>query len=929
MNLTVLLVLTATLLSCHGMPAAPSSLAISGVTSESFTAIFDSVSSATSYEVSYTAQHDSTNTGSVNITANFTTVTGLASNLNYDVRVRAFLSDVAGNYSTAVRARTAPSGSSILQVITTPTYITVFLEETPGATKWEVEYSDGGSTSTIIVPDDVPSMTNYIAIISSLLPNTSYTLRARVSQINGDTNYNVSQSPYGSPTEITTDKVSAFGRVQLISRSYTSTDNTNTTLKTEIATEFLNAYQSVASNVVDVSVVELENGSGNILCHHEIVLNDQTSTPIISALTLSDSALYNGSSVRFDVGESFIVEKFEDGFDIQYADRTPCPGSLSPSRVWTLYDKNGNISSTELPNPDNNIVGVSTVTFADTGFTSSSTILLTFSQNTIYGIKQEYLIKTCPDGDDSTLYYNRVHGSNGAFTNVEANKYTIINTTNVQSIGSITYTTAASGTEVTLNVPANLIQRAFQYNFDVAGLVTTLSQSDLDSSTTYLVSLTGLPQNADSEVTMEVRARGANSSNSNASRIVTVTTERSLAWIAAIVVPVLAIILIVIIIIKCRKVKGAYDPKQVNKNTTLDMSTLQANEQNSQNTRSNVKGFYDLVHAQKQLDSNAGQYCTSVQGNDADVEANSRHSKKGSYDLVEAQRQFDLNRGRYKTYLEDFDADDKVKSPSSKKDSNDPEQTNKNTASNVSGSYDLVEAQKQFDLNAGQYRSFQQGNDVDVVVNSHRSQKGSYDLVEAQRQFDLNRGRYKTCLEDFDADEQATTPSSKDTLDSGVENLAFDRADESLDSGMESEQSDESNRNSSRKGSYDVLGAQQRFNMGTKQQTKDSSIKQQTAIKPGSSPKNNGDETDSERSGKGFYDLLKAQKEFNHGEGSSEYFSHPDQRRNTPHQGEQAEHVVKKGSYDVLKAQQDFNLQISDSVERNFHPDDKEVAVNE
>ena len=52
------------------------------------------------------------------------------------------------------------------------------------------------------------------------------------------------------------------------------------------------------------------------------------------------------------------------------------------------------------------------------------------------------------------------------------------------------------------------------------------------------------------------------------------------------------------------------------------------------------------------------------------------------------------------------------------------------------------------------------------------------------------------------------------------------------------------------KGSYDVLGAQQRFNMGTKQQTKDSSIKQQTAIKPGSSPKNNGDETDSERSGK-------------------------------------------------------------------------------
>ena len=40
---------------------------------------------------------------------------------------------------------------------------------------------------------------------------------------------------------------------------------------------------------------------------------------------------------------------------------------------------------------------------------------------------------------------------------------------------------------MTLNVPGDLIQRAFWYTFDVAGLVTTLSQSDLDRSTTYLV----------------------------------------------------------------------------------------------------------------------------------------------------------------------------------------------------------------------------------------------------------------------------------------------------------------------------------------------------------------------------------------------------------------------------------------------------------
>uniref|UniRef100_F6ZDM8 Fibronectin type-III domain-containing protein n=1 Tax=Ciona intestinalis TaxID=7719 RepID=F6ZDM8_CIOIN len=100
----------------------------------------------------------------------------------------------------------APDGSRILNVITTPTFLTIFLEETPGATAWEVELNNTitGTSRIISVPNGVSINTSYVAIITSLHPNTPHTLRARVSQLNGVTSFTATQSPFGAQYFVST-----------------------------------------------------------------------------------------------------------------------------------------------------------------------------------------------------------------------------------------------------------------------------------------------------------------------------------------------------------------------------------------------------------------------------------------------------------------------------------------------------------------------------------------------------------------------------------------------------------------------------------------------------------------------------------------------------------------------------------------------------
>uniref|UniRef100_F6RV22 Fibronectin type-III domain-containing protein n=1 Tax=Ciona intestinalis TaxID=7719 RepID=F6RV22_CIOIN len=166
-------------LSCKCQLTAPSSVTFTVTSPNSFTVHFSPVFGATAYKVTYTAQHNSTDSGSVEVTNPPARVLKAASNINYNVVVQAIDSNnKLGTKSTSVRARTAPDGSRILNVITTPTFLTIFLEETPGATAWGVEVNDTitGTSRIISVPTGVSSNTSYVAIITSLNPNTPHTL---------------------------------------------------------------------------------------------------------------------------------------------------------------------------------------------------------------------------------------------------------------------------------------------------------------------------------------------------------------------------------------------------------------------------------------------------------------------------------------------------------------------------------------------------------------------------------------------------------------------------------------------------------------------------------------------------------------------------------------------------------------------------------
>ncbi|XP_076807245.1 uncharacterized protein LOC143450534 [Clavelina lepadiformis] len=517
-----------------GFLKAPSSVQVEDQTYFGFTLTFDRIRDVAHYEVSYKAQHDRESYGSLFTATNVCRITGLKSNTNYHVKVRGVRDVERGNYSNVVVARTAPRGTTIVQVITAPTFVTIFLEETPGAVKWEVEYIDTvtGVKATKTVPDDVPSQTYYVAIIAPLSPNTVYELRVRVVKLSGFRDYNKAQSPYGETTISKTDKVSAFGRVQLITRSYTSTDNTNTALKIEIATELLNAYQSVASNTVDVSVVELENdGSGSILCHHEIVLNDRHWPPDISDFVLNNAELYLHAMVHFDaiggLGYYYGYLSHINTHILGYGGGLLCDDISTDKRFWTLYDRNEKVQAVLPTVDDESPKHVAKVNISEREVVIDERTVFNFSQNTLYAIKQEYLIKTCPERERHTTYYNRLYGAKHIMAPVESDQYTIFNTSGLWSLprNSLTFERTTSVTSVLVKIPSVWIKRAVGFTLSVNSVLATLQESDLDSSSLYLVHLFDLPKHQSNIVTVEATSRKHDGSLSKAKTSLLVTTD--------------------------------------------------------------------------------------------------------------------------------------------------------------------------------------------------------------------------------------------------------------------------------------------------------------------------------------------------------------------------------------------------------------------
>ena len=98
-----------------------------------------------------------------------------------------------------------------------------------------------------------------------------------------------------------TDPVSVFGRVILLERTYTGTDegvDANTTR--EIQSELESAFREAAmDDRINVTVIELRNStSGNFLAHVELIVSDQQNPPNLTRLALNQS-VYD-SDLRFE-----------------------------------------------------------------------------------------------------------------------------------------------------------------------------------------------------------------------------------------------------------------------------------------------------------------------------------------------------------------------------------------------------------------------------------------------------------------------------------------------------------------------------------------------------------------------------------------------------------------------------------------------------
>ncbi|XP_078488355.1 uncharacterized protein LOC100175634 isoform X2 [Ciona intestinalis] len=516
---------------CHGQLPAPSRVTISVTSPTSFNVDFSNVVGAVEYKVTYTAQHNPLVTASVKVTTSPVQVSNVANNINYNVVVQAInSSNKLGTKSSQVRARTAPDGSRILNVITTPIFFTIFLEETPGATAWEVEVIDTitGTSRIISVPTGVPSNTLYVAIITSLNPNTPHTLRARVSQINGVTSFTATQSPFGAQYSVRTDKISAFGRVVLLTKPYTSNLATDQAFINQTNAELLAAYKAISSNVEDVLMVEVANNSGNVLYHHEIVLSDRNASaasvnPNITQLTLNDGTLYSGFLAAYDLART-------PGYIFSYppfgppqaslshrTDGIVCPHLSIDEREWLLF--------TNIPGPEQTaIIGTnrngqtssgSTIIFSNDGVraSSSTTNYFTFTSNTIYGIKHRYTIKLCSSSNTTAPVYDRVYEA--AFQSsltTPSDKYTIFYTTApILPPSSVSSAVITSG-GINVVLPASLA-RATQYSVTVGTNTATLAQTDLDSSPSYQVfvpSNTTINQGDNISVRMEATSRFAN-----------------------------------------------------------------------------------------------------------------------------------------------------------------------------------------------------------------------------------------------------------------------------------------------------------------------------------------------------------------------------------------------------------------------------------
>nr|CAB3263314.1 uncharacterized protein LOC108950582 [Phallusia mammillata] len=492
---------------------APASVNITNPTTNSFTVEFSAVADATSYNVTYTALHTPSDSRTQPTTSTSLKVSGLRSNIQYNVVVTPVNDDGAGITSTTVAARTAPNGVGVLSFITTPTFITMYLEQVPGVTGFEVEVNntmDDTDSTVYSVPDSIVN-SFYVSVVPNLLPNTYYSVRVRASQV-ASLYYSEIQSPYDEAQFVTTDMISLFASINLTTLTFAPDSYTDETLRAEVETELLNAYQTQSERVVNVTVIAFEVGTSQ--CHHEIIVSDQFVPPTTAGLdlTLVDSTLYSDSIVRYHVsdgpGDGYYIDGDPTTKHI-FFDDYGCAGESSES--MELYTRDGLIGSGPIVDGtgDGLAQSLKTLELRDgcIGVCDVATFRFAPEADTIYAVRQNHLFRGCLDGHNPN-FFDRFFSARFA---EPAERYTILFTTDPSPLQNTSFqsTSFDNGSGITITFPSTVVIRGIEIKLDLNGAIQTLSENELDSSTSYQVVFSGLSINQSYEVILSGSVRAA------------------------------------------------------------------------------------------------------------------------------------------------------------------------------------------------------------------------------------------------------------------------------------------------------------------------------------------------------------------------------------------------------------------------------------
>nr|XP_039257795.1 fibronectin-like isoform X2 [Styela clava] len=472
----------------------PSNVTVTSIITDTFRVHFNQSTTAISHEVKVQAKLLSEDIHLVNSSDNAVQITGLQSNVIYDVTVRS--RDSAGsvsNYTEAVQAKTYPSGVQVIVSEPTQTVFTAFLEVVAGAREWSIQLLN---QRTNVTQEDIVNTT--YKIYKDLDADTTYSIRARVSKL--DFSYlSETQSPYGNWTTATTKKLSLFGRVVLLGQSVLTVDQAKLQ---EWEKTLFDEYVKIQPQVFSVKQLEDIKSTSDVLFHHEIFVNG-TAIPDLTTFQLNNSATIKNSVVVTDVNNNTQYGIYVDAGDLTKAlqlhlhdDVAKCgTENTNDWRSFTLNRNDGKSSSINLiTNSAEHRTDTNTIfKFNDIKLFDphSESIYTNMQPNSLYSIDQHYLIKMCQSSDKSSYLYSRRHGALFGNEATLAYKNTFVHSTGPSQVDVSKITYEVSGDKKSIILKMRAIYRAHSYKFLIDG-VSEVNLGNLDSSRYVEATLGGL-----------------------------------------------------------------------------------------------------------------------------------------------------------------------------------------------------------------------------------------------------------------------------------------------------------------------------------------------------------------------------------------------------------------------------------------------------